>query len=73
MKIEKPIFDEEKQQFDIDIDTQDYDHVLIRLTEAALNGAAPQIAARHDFKIETLAKHAVALAKATIQELRRNG
>lgn len=73
MKIEKPVYDKENKQYRIDIDTQDYDHVLMRLTEAAINGSASTLAARHDFKIETLAKHAVALARATIEELRKNG
>ncbi len=47
--------------------------LLISLTNSALQGAASQLAARHDFKPEVIAKHAVAVAKAAIEELKRNG
>ncbi len=46
---------------------------LMLFTEASLQGAASQLAARHDFKPEVIAKHAVAVAKAAIEELKKNG
>lgn len=49
----------------------DEEKLLLEFTAAALQGAASQLAARHDFKADTLARHAVAVGKAAIEELRR--
>lgn len=51
--------------------TNPEDIVLLKLTEAALQGSAAQMAMRHDLKAEKIAAHAVEIAKAAIEELKK--
>ena len=47
--------------------------IVVKFTEAALSGSAAALASRHDFNAEKLARLAVEIAKAAVEELSKNG
>ena len=57
----------------IPVGTQDYNCLLIKFMESALSGSAAAGVFRHDFSVDKTVKLAVEIARATIEELKRNG